>query len=243
MRITFFGSGHGIPEPHKKCSSAMVEVGEHRYIIDMGTQVIEGLTDRRLPVKSVKAIFITHMHGDHTNGLLSFLDLCSWKYTEADPAVYLPEDTDRYARVISEWISCNHVTMRPFRFFHVEAGCIYDDGMLRVTAYRTKHLEYSYAYLLEAEGKRVLFSGDLSKQGPLEDFPTEVLDEGLDLAVCECAHFDATKYLPIFEGRTNIGRICFNHFSNNKPNSATTVGTDMPHIPVVAASDGMDLIV
>ena len=39
MRIVFFGSSHGVPEPNRKCTSVMVEVdGDHRYIIDMGRE-------------------------------------------------------------------------------------------------------------------------------------------------------------------------------------------------------------
>ena len=91
MRITFFGSSHGVPEPNRKCSSAMVSVGENNYFIDMGVQVIDGLITRNIPITSVKGVFLTHMHGDHTNGLISFLDLCSWYFKDTDPAVYLPE--------------------------------------------------------------------------------------------------------------------------------------------------------
>ena len=47
MRIVFFGSSHGVPEPGRRCSSAMIEVGERRYFIDMGTQSIEQLITRR----------------------------------------------------------------------------------------------------------------------------------------------------------------------------------------------------
>ena len=39
MRIVFFGSSHGVPEPNRKCSSAMVSVGENNYFIDMGVRI------------------------------------------------------------------------------------------------------------------------------------------------------------------------------------------------------------
>ena len=75
MKIVFFGSSHGVPEPNRKCSSVMIEVSDNRYFIDMGTQSIEQLISRNIPIESVKAIFITHMHGDHSDGLISFIDL------------------------------------------------------------------------------------------------------------------------------------------------------------------------
>ena len=52
-------------------------------------------------------------------------------------------------------------------------GVIYDDGYLKVTAIPTKHCPpmHSYAFLLEGEGKRVVFSGDLSQFFRGNDFP------------------------------------------------------------------------
>ena len=91
MRIVFFGSSHGVPEANRRCSSAMIEVGDRRYFIDMGTQSIEQLITRRMAPNSVKGIFFTHMHGDHTNGLVSFVDLCTWYFKDVRPGIYVPE--------------------------------------------------------------------------------------------------------------------------------------------------------
>ena len=73
MRIVFFGSSHGRPEGGRRCSSTLVEIGERLYLVDMGPQVDEDLVFRGLPMEGVRAIFVTHMHGDHTYGLVSFL--------------------------------------------------------------------------------------------------------------------------------------------------------------------------
>ncbi len=241
MKITFFGSSHGVPEPHRKCASILVEVGENRYFIDMGTQSIEKLIDRRIPVASVKAIFITHMHGDHTDGLFSYLDLCNWYYTDADPKIYLPADVKEIRDVIDRWLTLNGHPMRNFDFQEVTAGVLYQDDTIRLTAFKTMHTNNSYAYLMEAEGKRVLFSGDLHVR-TAEDFPVEVLDEPLDLAVCECAHFEATVYLPYFENNKNLKRLCFNHYSDRFLSSVLAMESMLPEIEVFRATDDMEII-
>ena len=243
MKIVFFGTSHGAPEAGRRCSAAMIEVGEARYFIDMGTQAVEGLADRGIPAESVRAILVTHLHNDHTDGLLSFLSLCSWRYTEADPTIYLPGDTEGARGAIAAWLSCNGVTLRPFDFCHVEAGLIFDDGILRVTAYRTLHTDASFAYLVEAEGKRVLFSGDLAGGGPAKDFPREVLDAPLDLAICESAHFPATGYLPLFAGNANLLRLCFNHYTPRHLASVEeTMAALSGKIETFLAVDGMEII-
>ncbi len=244
MRIVFFGTSHGIPEPDRRCSSALIEVGESRYFVDMGTQSIEQLITRRIPVESVKGIFITHMHGDHTNGLISFLDLCSWFFRTADPTVCLPEPVEDAVAAISAWVKCNHIELRPFRFLPVKAGVVYEDESIRVTAFRTKHLDESYAYLLEAEGKRVLFTGDLCHQGPQEDFPLEVLEEPLDLAVCESAHFPGMSYVPLLKGQPNLKQLCFNHYvGGDRVPPVEEIARELGDVPVFCATDGMEIVI
>ncbi|MBQ8683498.1 MAG: ribonuclease Z [Clostridia bacterium] len=242
MRIVFFGTSHGVPEPNRRCSSTLIEIGERRYFVDMGTQSIEQLISRRIPVESVKGVFITHMHGDHANGLVSFLDLCSWYFRTADPVVCLPEPVEMARDTIAAWIKCNHAEMRPFRFLPVKEGVVYEDEAIRVTAYPTRHLEGSHAFLIEAEGKRVLFTGDLG--GPSIDFPVQVLDQPLELAVCECAHFQGMTYVPVLEGKTTLKQMCFNHYTTNATLVPPTeeISKALGDIPVFCATDGMEIV-
>lgn len=241
MKITFFGASHGVPEPNRKCSSSLIEVGQNRYFIDMGTQSIEQLITKGIPVDSVKAVFVTHMHGDHTDGLISFVDLCNWYFKTADPAFYLPGDVEATKNAIDAWLKCNGKEMRDFRFFQVTEGQLFDDGILRITAYKTMHTADSYAFVVEAEGKRVLFSGDLCTKGPENDFPVCVLDKPLDLAICEAAHFEATRYLSFFAGNPNAKRLCFNHYSDRFLASVLAVKTQLPELQVFRARDGMEI--
>lgn len=241
MKLVFFGASHGSPEPNRRCSSTMIEVGGNRYFVDMGTQSIEGLINRGIPVESVRAIFVTHMHGDHTNGMISFLDLCSWRFREANPTVCLPGDMERTKKALADWLLCNGTTLRPFEFRSVQEGLVFDDGILRVTAYKTMHTDFSYAYLIEAEGRRVLFGGDLS-HSPAKDFPMAVLQSPLDLAICEGAHFKATEYIPIFSGNQKPKKLCFNHYSSRLLASLMEAKEALSQdMDVILATDGLEI--
>ncbi len=124
MKITFLGTSHGVPEPNRRCSSILLEAGSNKYIVDMGTQSIEQLADRGINVESIKCVFITHMHGDHVNGLISFIDLCSWYFKNAQPKFFLPTDIKNVKSIISAWLKCNDVEMRDFDFYKVQSGVI-----------------------------------------------------------------------------------------------------------------------
>ncbi len=236
MRITFVGSSHGVPEPNRKCACTMIEVKGNIYFIDMGCQVIEELITRGKPIESVKAVFVTHMHGDHTNGLISFFDLCNWYFRSADPLIMLPEEKGLTA--MFGWIEANGTALRGIRTGVINEGCTYDDGTLKVTAVRTKHSEVSYSYIVEAEGKRVLFTGDL--RGPDVDFPQLVKEMHMDLMICESAHFSPLKYIPVFE-EAKAGRVIINHYSMTWMTDLIKLISDMRPYDIRLATDGLEV--
>ena len=236
MKITIVGSSHGVPEPHRKCACFMIEVGENVYFVDMGTSAIDALRTRGIPVEAVKGVFITHMHGDHTNGLIQFVDLITWYFKNADPAIYLP--TPEAGEVIKSWIQATlNNSECVTRFYEVTPGLMYDDGILKVTAIPTQHCYKSNAYLIEAEGKTVLFTGDLKNPGI--DFPAAAAERTLDLAICESAHFPAMDYLPVFE-KCDIRKVCVTHYSNRFLGSVLQLQqelTDKGNDMVIATDD------
>lgn len=209
MKITFVGSSHGVPEANRKCQSIMITEKGNTYFVDMGTSAIDALRKRNIEIDTVKGIFISHMHGDHTNGLIQFIDLITWYFKTPDPVVCLPDL--EAARVIDDWLT---VTMngnkKEINYKKTENGCVFDDGILKVTAIATEHCPNSYAYLIECADKRVLITGDL--RNPKIDFP-DAGDKMIDLVICESAHFAATEYEQVFP-KYNIEKVCVTHYSD-----------------------------
>lgn len=236
MKITFFGSSHGVPEPNRQCSSILVETQGQYYFVDMGMMAINGLVTHGIPVDAVKVIFVTHMHGDHTNGIPHFLDLCSWYFKTANPIVCLPKPEAK--ETIESWIRLNGAEPREFEYRQTAEGLVYDDGVLRVTAIPTQHCPGSFAYVLEADGKRVLFTGDLKR--PHVDFPA--VEKPLDLIVCESAHFPADEYIPVLQPLT-CPRICVTHYVTKHVASILALRDALSDREVLIANDGKEILV
>ena len=68
----------------------------------------------------------------------------------------------------------------------------------------------SYAILVECDGNKVLFSGDLSGEVKRDDFPKIAAEEKLDLVICEFAHF-AFKHIEPYIKSCKAERLLFNH--------------------------------
>ena len=103
MRIIFFGTSHGVPEPHRRCSSYILEVEGRYYLIDMGANVTEELRRRGIPMEAVRLAICTHPHGDHTDGLIQFADLLNWYFKKADPLILLPDE--RLIGPLKAWLT------------------------------------------------------------------------------------------------------------------------------------------
>lgn len=238
MRFYFLGTSHGYPEANKRCSCTLLEIGDQYYFLDMGIMAIEDLINKGIPVDAVKGMFISHPHGDHINGLVGFADHCSWLYKTADPIVYLPKIES--AHLINQWIQLTLSRWRSLRYVQIEPGVIFDDGVLKVTAIPTQHCEKSYAFLLEAEGKTILFTGDLKNPGV--DFPEIAKERELDLLICENAHFLATDYEPVL-AQCRVKKICIHHYMTKRIPSILEFIQHMDPVPVTMMGDGMEVTV
>ena len=240
MRLIFIGTSNGVPEPHRRCSSCILETGGSYYIIDMGTRVIEDLRRRGIDIGAVRLAVCTHPHGDHTDGLISFADLLNWYYKDADPLILLPDG--RLIPPLRAWLTATTNGEAPREDLRIEAfreGVAYEDENLRLTAIPTRHCENSYAFFVEGEGKKLLFTGDLCR--PSVDFPQIAFETDLDLLVCEAAHFSPDDCIPYFD-RTKAKRILHTHINDSRRAAALFAQMKAPHpYEYGAAFDGMEI--
>ena len=238
MKITILGSGHGVPEAHKQCTSILFEVGGRYYFIDAGCDISMELANRRIHPNDVKGIFITHPHSDHINGLFPFLSLLGWYYKEANPEMYVPNE--KCATLVHQYLDAFDWKLRPEQKLSlVGEGVIFNDGSFKVTAFATQHCPHSHAFLIEAEGKRILCSGDLKH--PTVDFPPV---DDLDAAFLEAAHFNVAEYADILKEKS-VKSVYINHYGNyigfvNGANFVT-LRDDIAPVPAVLTTDGMEI--
>ena len=213
MKITFLGTSHGVPASDRYCSSSMIEVNGSVYLIDAGAPAADLLIRRGVNLDTVKAVFTTHLHGDHVFGVIQMASLFNWFFKTADADFYLTEQAgiDAIGRTIEtiDGPLCGRVRLKL-----MDENTVYEDENIRVTPFPTQHLagagRPAYSYLIEAEGKKVLFSGDLSYGLEKQDFPAYALENEVDLMICEMAHFGVEHVAPYLE-KCRAKELVFNH--------------------------------
>ena len=257
MKITFLGTSHGITEKGAFCSSALVTVGDARYLVDVGAPVDTLLANLDVPLRDLRGAFITHPHQDHYVGLaqLTYTAEDFGRFLDVAFPVLAPEGIDFGALNVFLWgdprghdrYRVENPPERRIRFQVYpdapDAGSvIFDDGILRVTAYPVRHIPHSHAFLLEAEGKRVVFTGDLLRD--LSDYPRVATETPVDLVVTEAAHVrldDPDTPEILGKSRTPVLVISHRAPGRNPIESVEKLAEQIAPIKVIAAYDGMTL--
>lgn len=241
MKVTFLGTSHGVPERNRKCTSILLTVNGKRYILDAGVPLYAAMMARGIALDELRAIFLTHMHGDHANGLIEFVDLLTWHDPQIRPDIFVPEAGAWDA--MRTWLTLTHgkdVGEQMPKFSLAKEGTFYDDGVLRVTAFDNEHLpdRPSFSYLVEAEGKRLVFTGDMGHEN-YRDFPKAAMEAPCDLVVTEAAHCRLTDCMDVFS-KLNTKQLIVTHIVPWNEPEAEKLNTLVTY-PVSVAHDDLEL--
>ena len=245
MKLITLGTSHGDPGEHRFCSALLLSTDSGDYLFEAGAPVNALMIRHKIPFSRLKAVFVSHSHEDHTGCLPGVIKSLT-KRPEAGQhtAILLPEQS-----CIDGLLSFMASTHRPWpeellSFKEIHSGKIFDDGYLQVTAYPTDHMSNeeksypSWAFLVECEGKRLVLTGDLSRD--LHDFPLDAFDKPA-ICVMECQHYPAPlagkilKNLPI---ERFIGVHISNRWDGHAEEFFQAIGR--PAWPFAFARDGME---
>ncbi len=208
-RIVLLGT-HGGPsaDPVRSEPAALLIVEGRPYLIDAGAGVARQLAAAGQPVTSIRTIFITHHHLDHTAGLEPLISL-SWIGTgfsgrSVPPVqIYGPPATVFLVKAALRYLSVSERIFRAgipslpkaagmFVGHDIDrSGPAYHDDLVRVTATENTHYghasygpdgkkDMSFSYRFDTPKGSIVFTGDT---GPSEALTR--LAKGADVLVCE----------------------------------------------------------
>jgi ribonuclease BN (tRNA processing enzyme) len=173
-KLILLGTGGG-PRPRKASSgSAQVVVSNGvAYVIDCGDGVARQLALAGIPLPSLRHIFITHQHSDHTAdygnliwlawtaGLSSRVDTWGPPPLERMTSLFLEmNQSDIDIRIVNE----GRVPLAPLVRVHElrEAGAVIADDNVKVSAMLVDHppVVPAFAYRFDASDRSIVISGD-----------------------------------------------------------------------------------
>jgi ribonuclease Z len=228
FRVTLLGTGGPPPDPHRFGPATLVEAGNRKLLFDIGRGTPIRLWQVRVPLRSISASFLTHLHSDHTVGIPDVW-LSGWlggPFAQRTTAfnIFGPTGTKElmanleraYAGDIRIRVADENYPIEGIRIVSEEfnnEGVIYDNDGLRVLAFQVDHGEHikpAFGYRIDYDGRAVVISGDTR-------FSENVIKHGtgVDLLIHEVA-----AVRPELLANPQVARVMHHHTS---PQQAGTV--------------------
>lgn len=210
MKIKFLGTSFGAPSIGRHQQSILLETDRgNSYLFDAGAPVLDILVNENYDLTKIKAVFLSHMHGDHINGIFDIIYLSQYFQMKYD--ILLPDA--KGMEFLKSYMKLQHMeNCDLISFKEIKESVFFNDGDIKVSAVSTNHIDKakgnSYGFIIEADGKKTYISGDLHSS--LNDFPKFSEDESIELAIVECAHFSPESLFRKLEG-VKINRVAVVH--------------------------------
>jgi len=230
MAVTLLGTGTPVASPDRFGPATLVEAGGLTLLFDTGRGVTIRLNQLDIPFgKGIDAIFLTHYHSDHVNGLP---DIWMVGYLPGPRAgrvkpmrlwgptgqLYGPTGVSRIAKNLMEAFS-DDIRIRmadehvPEAATQIEAhdfgsdGVIFDQDGVKVTAFEVNHgplIKPAFGYRVDHAGRSVAISGDTKFNENVIKYGT-----GVDLLIHEVCVMPAA-----LANNAVVQRIMDHHTSN-----------------------------
>jgi ribonuclease Z len=227
LHVGLCGSGSPMPDPARAGPCTAVLAGKRLFVIDVGAGAQKTLALMNLPPARVEAVFLTHFHSDHIDGLGELM-LQRWAggANAAPLPVWGPTGVDQVVR----GFEAAYTLDRGYRIAHhgpqvaPPAGfggtphpfvadraapdvVLIDDGGLKVTAFPVNHapVEPAVGYRFDYRGRSVVISGDTAPSARLEAAASHadvLVHEGLAPNLVAIQHQAA-----VAGGKDNLARI------------------------------------
>jgi ribonuclease BN (tRNA processing enzyme) len=193
-RLILLGTGGG-PRPRKASSAPaqVIVINDTAYVIDCGDGVARQLVMADVPLASIRNVFITHQHDDHTAdyGNLLLLAWTAGLRTRVD--TWGPPPLARMTRLFLEMNASDikariadeaRVPLAPLIHVHElsRPGLVMKDANVRVTSALVHHppLIPSFAFRFDSADRSIVIAGDTNPSDSLVE-----LARGADILVHE----------------------------------------------------------
>ncbi|MFD8569961.1 MBL fold metallo-hydrolase [Streptomyces sp. NPDC059639] len=241
LRLTVLGSATPYPEAGNPCSGYLVEGGGARLWVDAGSGTL-GALQRHARLDEIDAVWISHLHADHTADLLTAyygLLYADIRRERPLPLYGPPGIADRLADFLTTGDQRSPVE-EAFDIRELSDGHGARIGALDLASREVAHGMPAFALRVEHRGHSLVYSGDSAPCTALTDLAT-----GCGTLLCEADGdtADGVHHGPEEAGETaaaaGAGRLIVTHVGRGiTPGDAVTRAASTYAGPVAYAAPG-----
>ena len=202
LHVTLCGAGSPLPDPARSGPCVGVVAGKTLFVVDAGASASRNMARMGLPPDRTAAVFLTHFHSDHIDGLG---ELALQRWAGGSHRVPLPLYGPSGVETVAAGFNQAYRSDAGFRVAHhgekiVPASgagldarpfatptpgspvVVWNQGGVKVTAFRVDHepVDPAVGYRFDYGGRSVVISGDTKKSEEIAR-----VARGVDLLVHE----------------------------------------------------------
>ncbi len=203
MRTVLLGTGTSYPDPKRVQSGILVENGDYKILLDIGSGVLHRLTQLEIDIRTIDSIFISHFHIDHCS---DFLPLCQSLWLsgyEKTLNLFAPPIVRDWSRGVFD-ISFKYLRDRILiQITPLSENHVVPLGDFVVTVTPTLHGNNdTRAFRVDYEGKSLTYTSDTSPCRDIID-----LAKGTDILIHECNWLDGAHPEGVHTSPSEIANI------------------------------------
>lgn len=148
FKLYILGCGSALPTPRHYATSQIVELRGKLFMVDCGEGTQIQLRRSRIGFNKIRAVFISHLHGDHCFGLIGMISTFGLQGRTAPLHVYSPKELEEMLMSQLKFF-CTHLSFDVV--FHAvdtsEQSVVYEDNSLTVETIPLEHRVPCCGYL------------------------------------------------------------------------------------------------
>ncbi len=154
MKITILGCYAATPRTFNNPTSQVLEMRNHFFLIDCGEGTQVQLRKKKIKFSKINHIFISHLHGDHSFGLIGVITTFAMLGRETDLHVYGPKGIKEL--ILTQLRLSGSFTSYSLYFHELESNeseVVFEDEKVMVRTIPLKHRVYANGYLFQEKPK------------------------------------------------------------------------------------------
>ena len=203
-RLILLGTGGGPrPRTNRSAAAQVIVANGVAYVVDCGDGVARQLAAARIPLTTLRHIFITHHHSDHNADYGNLIQLAWAVGLETRLDTWGPPPLEKITRLFLEMAASDinvriadesYPPLAPLVFPHelTRPGPVLSDGDVKVSATVVPHplMEPALAYRFDCADRSIVISGDTAFSESLIE-----LARGTDVLVHEAMYLPGVDRL------------------------------------------------